>query len=335
MYEQMKNDFLMQLTNHSDLANDSIQQVLSCLDLAVYNYDISQKNTELISYNFELPSVVKTFIVCKSVEGYSKGTLYNYKIILSRFFTTIKKTPEQITTNDIRVYLYTYQQERHVSNRSLDKVRSAIAAFYNWLMLEGYVDKNPTATLSPIKYEKKPKAYCTQMDLEYLRRSCKTLKQKAILEFLYSTGCRVGELVVLKKSDIDWENKTVHLFGKGQKHRTSFLNAKAEVALKDYLLERNDNNEWLFVSDRKPYNQMHVSGVQKIIREIAKRANNNVAKKVTCHTLRHTCATTLANNDANLISIQKILGHSNIGVTMNYIHMSNDTVYADHLKAII
>ena len=201
--------------------------------------------------------------------------------------------------------------------------------------IEGYIDKNPTLAVNKIKYEKKPRKPCSQMDLEYLRMACKTLKQKAILEVLYSTGCRVGELVILKKSDIDWREKTVHLFGKGQKHRTSFLNAKAEVALKEYLNSREDDNEWLFVSDRKPHNQMHVSGIQKIMREMAVRAGDNVDKKVTPHVLRHTCASVLANNNANLTSIQQILGHSNINVTMTYIHTSLENAKADHLRTII
>ena len=283
MYEQMKNEFLMQLTNYSDLPNGLINQVLSCLDVAVYNYDIRQKETAIVPYNQELPPVAKTFIVCKSVEGYSKGTLYNYKTTLTNFFLTLKKLHEQVTAYDIPMYLYTYQQERGISNRSLDKIRGCISAFYKWMCVEGYIEKDPTIAIPVIKYEKKPKVPCTQIDLEYLRRACKTLKQKAILEFLYSTGCRVGELVVLKKSDINWQDKSVHLFGKGQKHRTSFLNAKAEVALKEYLDSRSDDKEWLFVSDRKPHDQMHVCGIQKIVRDISKRASSYTAKHVTPH----------------------------------------------------
>lgn len=335
MYEQMKNEFLMQLTNHSDLPNGLINQVLSCLDVAVYNYDIRQKETAIVPYNQELPPVAKTFIVSKSVEGYSKGTLYNQKTTLTNFFLHLKKSPEQVTANDIRVYLYTYQQERGISNRSLDKIRGYISAFYKWMCVEGYIDKDPTVAIPMIKYEKKPRVPCTQIDLEYLRRACKTLKQKAVLEVLYSTGCRVGELVILKKSDIDWTNKTVHLFGKGQKHRTSFLNAKAEVALKEYLDSREDNSEYLFVSDRKPHNPMHVCGMQKIIREISERANSNIAKKVTPHVLRHTMGTVLAENNVDIISIQKILGHTNINTTMTYIHKNMDSAKTDHLRSVI
>lgn len=335
MYEQMKNEFMMELKSNTLLNNEDLQSILNCLDYTMFNYDISKKETQIIPYNQELPQLAKTFIVCKSVEGYAEGTLYNHTRFLTKFFFAVQKAPELVTSNDIRVYLYMYQKERGISNRSLDKVRASISAFYHWMYMEGYVDKNPCMAIPNIKYEKKPKDACSQMDLEYLRRACVTLKQKAILEVLYSTGCRVGELVVLKKEDIDWNTKTVHLFGKGKKHRTSFLNAKAEVALKDYLKSRKDDNEWLFVSDRYPYEQMHVCGIQKIMRQMCERTNGLVTKNVTPHILRHTFASVAVNNNANITSVQKMLGHSNINTTTTYLHTTLENIHSEHIRTII
>lgn len=335
MYEQLKNDLLIILTNESKFSTEEIKSIIVCLDMVMNDYDVKKKEMSITVYNQELPPVVKMFIVCKSIEGFSEGTLYNYTKHLTNFFLTVQKSPEQITANDIRVYLYKYQQERGISNRSLEKVRSCISSFYSWMYIEGYIAKNPMLAVNKIKYEKKSKKPCSQTDLEYLRMACETLKQKAILEVLYSTGCRVGELVILKKEDIDWQEKTVHLFGKGKKHRVSFLNAKAEVALKEYLNSRKDNNEWVFVSDRKPYNQMHVSGIQKIIRDMAKRAGKNINKKVTPHVIRHTTATRMLENKANLSSIQAVLGHSNINTTMIYAHNTLENVKLEHNKAIV
>lgn len=335
MYEQFKNDLLMTLNNESDLSSTQIKSVISCLDLAMYNYEIHKKETAIVLYNQEIPYLVKTFIACKSIEGFSKGTLYNYTRFLKNFFFAVQKAPEQITTNDVRIYLYNYQKEREVSNRSLDKIRNCFSSFYYWMYSEGYIEKNPMLSIGKIKYNKKSKIPCSQADLEYLRMACKTLKQKAILEVLYSTGCRVGELVVLKKSDIDWHDKTVLLFGKGQKYRTSFLNAKAEVALKEYLNSRKDNEEWLFVSDRHPHGQMHVCGVQKIMRGIVERTGDNINKNVTCHILRHTTASRMLENGADLSSIQTILGHDNINTTMIYAHNTLEHVKNEHRKAIV
>lgn len=330
----MKNDFMMHLVNKCELDVDCMNAVLSCLDNAVFNYDVVRKETSIVPYGTIHP-LVQTFIVSKSVEGYADGTLYNYIRFLTKFFQYVQKAPEDVSPNDIRVYLYTYQKERGISNRSLDKVRASLAAFYKWMLVEGYIDKNPMVAIQPIKYEKKPKQSCTQMDLEYLRRACITLKHKAILEMLYSTGCRVGELVILQKSDIDWDKKTVHLFGKGKKHRISFLNAKAEVALREYLESRVDDGEYLFVSDRKPYNPMHVDGIQKIMRQMSERASSNMTHKVTPHILRHTMATRMVESNSDIIAVQRILGHSNINTTMTYIHSTMDNVQSAHIRAVV
>ena len=334
MYEQFKNEMLVELAKRG-IDNEQIMEAIECLDVVAYGYEIRKKETSIVPFNTELPELVKTFLVCKSVEGYSKGTLYNYGKILRNFFLRLQKTPEMVMANDIRVYLYTYQEERGISNRSLDKIRGCLSSFYKWMHVEGYIEKDPTMSIGKIKYDKKPRKPCTQMDLEYLRMACKTPKERAVLEVLYSTGCRVGELVILKKDDIDWKEKTVHLFGKGKKHRTGFLNAKAEVALKEYLNSRQDDKEWLFVSDRKPHDQMHTSGIQKNIRTIYSRAGANINKKVTPHVLRHTTATRMLENNADLTSIQAVLGHSNINTTMIYAHNTMESVKLDHRKAVV
>lgn len=335
MYDQLKNDFTMELYKRLNLDNEQLEVILDSLDYAAFNYEVQRKETQIVPYNQELPRLAKMFIVSKSVEGYSKGTLYNYTRFLTKFFFTVQKAPEQVTPNDIRVYLYMYQQERRISNRSLDKVRTCISGFYKWMLIEGYIDKDPCLAIKKIKYEKKSKEACSQIELEYLRKSCITLKQKAILEVLYSTGCRVGELVILKKDDINWNEKSIHLFGKGNKYRTSFINAKAEVALKEYLASRIDDKEWLFVSDRYPYDQMHVCGIQKIMRQICERAGEKVNKKVTPHILRHTMATRMVENNSDLVSVQKILGHNNINTTMTYVHSTLENAKTQHLNSIV
>ena len=335
MYKHFKNDLMLDLNKRFNYSAEDMQNFFTSLDLVLNNYTVSKNTPISTDDDLELPTLVQTYLTCKQLEGFAKGTIYNYTRALSLFFKTIKKLPEDVTTNDIRVYLYNYQQERKISNSSLEKIRCCLSSFYKWCVAEEYLEKNPVLPVKKIKFDKPQRKPCTQIDLEYLRLACNTPKQKAILETLYSTGCRVGELANLKKSDIDWQAKTVHLFGKGQKHRTSFLNAKAEVALKEYLKTRTDNNEFLFVSDRKPYNEMHVSGIQKIIREMAKRAGENLDKKVSPHILRHTTATRMLENNADITSIQAILGHENINTTMIYAHSTLGNVKMDHSKAVV
>lgn len=333
MYEQFKNQVLVLLSEH--FATNDIDVIAKNLDIAAHDYDITKKETSIVVYNSELPKLVKTYLVCKKLEGLSDQTLYNYGNYLRIFFLETQKSPEQITANDVRVFLYRYQEKRKVSNRTLDKYREYVSHFYQWACDEEYLDKNPTKSLKPIKYEIKPRQALSQIELEYIRRSCETLKEKSIIETLYSTGCRVSELAGLKKSDIDWNDKSVHLFGKGNKHRTSFLNAKAEVALKDYLDSRTDNNESLFVSDRKPYNPIKKDAIEKIVRNISRRSSNNVGKHITPHILRHTTATNAMRNGMPVEDISKLLGHSKIDTTMIYAKTSLANVQAGHKKYIV
>lgn len=333
MYEQFKTQLIMLLAN--DFSVEDISSITKNLDIVACNYDVTKKETGVAIYNSEAPELVKAYLVCKKIEGLSDQTLYNYGKCLQNFFFAVQKSPDQITANDIRIFLYQYQEQKKISNRTLDKYREYISHFYQWACSEEYVEKNPTINVRPIKYEVKPRQALSQIELEYIRKSCVTLKEKAIIEVLYSTGCRVSELAGLKKSDINWHDKTVHLFGKGSKHRTSFLNAKAEVAISEYLASRTDDDESLFVSDRKPYHPIKKDALEKIVRIISKRATDHVNKKVTPHILRHTTATTAIRNGMPVEDIRELLGHSKIDTTMIYAKTSIANVQAGHKKYII
>jgi site-specific recombinase XerD len=333
MYEKLKNQFALSLS--SIYSNEDIETILRKLDIVSYNYEIKQKETSITLYNYEMPEMVKIYLVCKKVEGLADGTLYNYGKTLENFFFQVRKTPDKISPNDIRVYLYHYQETKQISNRSLDKVRQVICGFFTWSNSEGYLERNPAITIKSIKYEKKERKPMSQIELEYIRQSCKTLREKAIVEFLYSTGCRVSELCCVKKSDIDWNSKSVHLFGKGKKHRTSYINAKAEVSLLAYLNTRNDDSEYLFVSERKPHGQLKKDAIEKVIRIIAQRASEYVDKPISPHVFRHTCASTALNNGMPIEDISCLLGHENISTTMIYSKISLDNVKNNHKKYVI
>ena len=332
MYEKFKNQFALLL---SDYSKEDITTILRKLDSIAYNYDFVQKETSVAVYNSEMPEMVKAYLVCKKIEGMSEGTLYNYGHCLQNFFLQMKKLPEQIQPNDIRVYLYRYQEIKGTSNRTLDKIRQMICSFFVWANAEGYLDKNPTITIKPIKYEKKERQPMSQIELEYIRKACNTAREKAIVEFLYSTGCRVSELCGVKKSDIDWNKKSVHLFGKNKKHRTSYINAKSEVTLLSYLESRNDCNEYLFVSEREPHEQLKKDAIEKIIRQIASRVSNNVNKPITPHIFRHTTASVSLQNGMPIEEISRLLGHESIATTTIYAKVALDSIQASHKKYVI
>lgn len=331
MYEKFKNQFILKLTEKFEA--EQIIEIVRLLDILSKDYDIIQKERSLIPYYSDIPEVVKIFIACKKIEGYSKGTLINYKNLLMNFFRYVDKPIEEVSTNDIRIFLYKYQEQRKISNRTLSKYQENLKAFFTWCYDEGYTEKNVSSKLSAIKYEVTPRQSLSQLELEEIRNSCESTRERAIIEFIYSTGCRVSELCDAKKSDIDWNEKSVHLFGKGSKHRTSFINAKAEYYLKQYLETRNDNNDYLFVSERFPHDKLKKCGVEKIIRGISNKSDLN--KNITPHVLRHTTATTALTNGMPINEIQKILGHESVNTTMIYAKTDLGNVKADHKKYII
>lgn len=334
MYNHFKSDFAQNLIG-LNLSADIMRAIMEQLDVASYNYEISRKNTEIVLYNEELPELAKRFLVTRKVEGLSDKTLYNYKKFLEIFFFFVKKAPEEVETDDITFFLYWYKRrdpEHEVSDRSMDKVLDCLRSFFKWLYYRRYIDFNPVAPIRSIKYEKKFREPLTEEELEIVRRCCCTPKEKALVEIFFSTGCRVGEIVNMKRSDVDWNDRTVHIVGKGKKHRTGFLNVKSMFALKDYLNSREDSNEYLFVSDRQPHEQMHTCGVQKIIRNLAKRAN--LSKPLSPHIFRHTTATIMLNRGASLQDIQIVLGHEGIETTLNYAKVNIKHVQDEHRKYV-
>lgn len=299
------------------------------------NFEIHKKETSLAIYNEDLPEVVKIYLVCKKVEGLSQQTLDTYLRMLRLFFREINKPLQEITTNEIRLYLFSYQQQRGCSNRSLDKYRQYLACFFSWATDNGYLQRNPMCTIPAIRYEKKSRENLTHLELEYLRQSCRTLREHAVVEFLYSTGCRASELCGVKLSDVDWNARTVHILGKGSKHRVSFINAKAEVAVKSYLKSREDDSEYLFVTERKPYRQLKRDALEKIIRAISSRLSGEVSKRVTPHILRHTTATLALQSGMPITDVSKFLGHEKIDTTMIYVHASMNDIQVGHKKFVV
>ena len=190
-------------------------------------------------------------------------------------------------------------------------------------------------TIQAIRYEKKPRQNLTQLELEYLRTGCQTSRDRAIIEFLYSTGCRVSELAGVKKSDIDWSTKTVHLFGKGKKHRSSYINAKAEVTLSSYLNSRNDDCDFLFCTERKPIRGLQREAIEKIVRNISTRSMEKTQKHVTPHILRHTTATIALQSGMPIEDISRLLGHEKIDTTLIYAHTLEESVREGHRKYIV
>ena len=331
MREKLRNDLLVLMDDY--LEPDKLREVVPMLESILSNYEIKKRETEIIVYGSDIPETVKTYIVAKKISGLSANSLYLYLMVLTDFFKTVCKKPEKVSANDIRVYLYQYQKEHNISNRTLDSKRTIICGYFNWMALEEYITKNPAVNIQPIKYERIHKKAMTQLDLEKVRLACKTKRDKAIVEMLYSTGCRVTELERLNISDINFDTKEVILFGKGDKHRISYINAKAEVALKDYLSIRTDNNPALIVYDREPYDRLKKSGIENAVKKIMESVTD-VTTHVTPHIFRHTTATTALDRGMDVVAVSRLLGHERVETTMEYITTDSSSMKDKHTNYI-
>ena len=315
------------------IPDSELKVILQELMMFTENYDISEKETSIAQYKDVVPQCYKAYMVAKKIEGMSSESLKTYNYYLMDFFQHIDKTIEKLTTNDIRIYLYKMQERTGITNRTLDGKRLVINTFLNWCEKEGYISKNPCERISPIKFEVKPREPLSDIELELVRDACENIREKALLETLFSTGARVSEIANLKLLDIDFKNKEVHLFGKGNKHRTSFINAKMEVYLKKYLETRNDDSEYVFVSKIKPYNALTKRGIEIIISNIGKRSG--IGRPVFPHLIRHSTASVSLNRGMSVAELQEMLGHSKIDTTMIYAKINSDSVKFSHKKYII
>lgn len=332
MSGNLERDLLAKLDGK--LSDEDIKTVLSELRSCTVDYDIQKRNTDLMPYDGTIPNAYKAFIVAKRIEGLSEATLKSYHYCLIKFFQNIGKSIADITVDDIRFYLFTLQQHSKMGNRTLDTQRIILNSFFSWCYSEEYLPVNPCSRVEPFKYEVKLREPLTDYEMEMIRDACRDYKDRAIIEVLYSTGCRISELMRLKLTDIDYETKEVHLFGKGKKHRVSYLNAKAEFMLKKYIEnERKGDSEYIFVISRKPYTPIKMQGLQDRVRKIGKLAGLN--RNLYPHLLRHTVTSDAANRGMPIPELQQMLGHVKISTTMIYAHISQENVKHDHKKYII
>lgn len=335
--ETIRNELFAALTEKKIVESNKAQDIICELDKILSNFDIDRKCTDIITNPDPIPPKLKEYIAVKIMEGRSRQTAELYKTYLVKFFEWARKSPEEIQTNDIRMFLYWYQNERpgkkKISNRSLETVRSVISYFFGWMQDCEYMIRNPAKPLKPIKYEKRHKAAMTRKDLVSIESVCKTAREKAIIETLYATGCRIGELVKIKKSDISWDTHEISVIGKGSKRRTTWINDRAELAIKEYLLSRQDDCDALFVSAIRPYRSLTTSGMRNIIENVGVRTD--VSVKPTPHVYRHTTATLALKGGMSVVQVKEMLGHENISTTMQYLDIDQSSVKAAHEKYVV
>lgn len=274
---------------------------------------------------------LKMFLAAKTIEGCSKRTIQYYRVTIEKMLTVMNQPIRKITTEDMRSYLSQYQEWNGCSKVTVDNVRRNISSFFSWLEEENYILKSPMRRIHKIKTNQQVKEIITDEDIERLRDSCSCKRDLAMIDLLYSTGIRVGELVNLNISDVDFEARECVVFGKGGKERKVYFDAKSKLHLQAYLSSRVDDNEALFVTLDAPHDRLKISGVEIRIRSLG-RSNNMT--RIHPHKFRRTMATRAIDKGMPIEQVQKILGHSQIDTTMQYAMVNQSNVKSSHRKYI-
>lgn len=272
---------------------------------------------------------LKMFLAAKRIEGCSERTIKYYKTTVEHLLSHTEVSVRKITTEEIRDYLSNYQKQNNCSNVTIDNVRRNISSFFSWLEEEDYILKSPMKRIHKIKTKTVVKSTISDEGIEMLRDNCKEKRDLAIIDLLYSTGIRVGELVNLNIDDVDFEGRECVVYGKGDKERRVYFDAKTKVHLKEYIENRTDDNTALFVTLDAPYDRLKISGVEIRLRKLGRELN---LERIHPHKFRRSMATRAIDKGMPIEQVQKILGHSQIDTTMQYAMVNQNNVKSAHQK---
>ena len=280
----------------------------------------------------DLKKRISYYLGAKRIDGLSPRTLANYKYTLDMFSERMNKSVSKITADDIRGYISYLSEARGLRETSLQTHISVLRAFFSWLLMEERIKKNPMLKIRSLKLDKKNARQALSVEeLERLRDACKGYREKALVEFLVSTGCRLSEVAQLNVADLDFNNRSVTVTGKGNKERPVYFSIRARLMLQEYIKERK-GGEGLFVSSKTPYLPLKPRAIQRIIHGLSVRAGLDA--RVHPHLLRHTFATHALNSGMDVTAIQQLLGHENISTTQIYAAMNEDVIRHQYNKYV-
>ncbi len=274
---------------------------------------------------------LKVFLDAKKIEGCSERTIEYYRKTIEHLIGIVTTPVRKITTEEMREYLADYQKRGGCSNVTVDNIRRNISSFFSWLEEEDYILKSPMKRIHKIKTKTVVKSVISDETIEKLRDRCTEIRDLAMIDLLYSTGMRVGELVRLNKDDVNLEYRECIVYGKGEKERRVYFDAKAKVHLKEYLDCRTDDNDALFVTLNSPHKRLKISGVEIRIRELGRSVSS---ERIHPHKFRRTMATRAIDKGMPIEQVQKILGHSQIDTTMQYAMVNQTNVKNSHQKIL-
>ncbi len=280
----------------------------------------------------DLRKRITSFLAAKKIDGLSAKTLKNYREMLGAFAAQVDKPAARVTADDVREYIGYLAGERRLKDSSIQTHINTLRSFFGWLDSEDLIKRNPTRKIKSLKIDRaKSRRPLTQEQLERLRDGCRSYREKALVEFLVSSGCRLGEIVGLRADAVDWQGRSVVVLGKGNKERTVYFSVRAKLMLQEYLAQRKGGDA-LFASSRAPYEPMQARGVERILQQIGERAGE--ARRVHPHLLRHTFASNALNAGMDITIIQHLLGHTDPKTTLIYAELAPRTVKYEYERIV-
>ena len=316
-----------------NIINSIIQRMLPLLDNSqlkhlqiVLTEELSEKGSK-----DEQTNIIEIFLAAKRIEGCSEKTISYYKMTINAMQNAVNKPILNISTEDLRVYLTSYQNQKNSSKITIDNIRRILSSFFSWLEDEDYIIKSPVRRIHKIKTCSNIKETYKDEELEKMRDSCRETRDLAIVDMLASTGMRIGEMVLLNKSDINFAERECVVFGKGSKERIVYFDARTKIHLQNYLKSRKDNNPALFVSLANPHNRLKINGIESRLKVLGKSLG---IERVHPHKFRRTLATMAIDKGMPIEQLQQLLGHQRIDTTLQYAMVKQSNVKLAHKKFI-
>lgn len=305
--------------------NEKLQEVLQ---YTFVNYDVIENKKQ---DNNSEQNYMELFLSAKRIEGCSEKSLKYYKSTIETMLDELQKGVKRIVTDDIRRYLTEYQEKKKSSKVTIDNIRRILSSFFSWLEDEDYILKSPVRRIHKVKTGTNIKETYSDEALELMRDNCTELRDLAIIDMLASTGMRVGEMVLLNRNDIDFNERECIVFGKGGKERIVYFDARTKIHLQNYLKSRTDDNPALFVSLKSPHERLKIGGVEVRLREYGKKLG---LQKAHPHKFRRTLATMAIDKGMPIEQLQQLLGHRKIDTTLQYAMVKQSNVKIAHRKYI-
>lgn len=326
MKQKIINEIIQEMTPF--LNNSQLSKLNEAMNYNLRNYKISFNEENI---DFQKDNLVELFLSAKRIEGCSEKSLKYYKATIDTMLLQLNKDICCITTEEIRLYLTEYQKKRNSSKVTIDNIRRILSSFFSWLEDEDYILKSPVRRIHKVKTTTNIKETYTDEELEIMRDNCNELRDLAMIDMLSSTGMRVGEMVLLNREDIDFNERECVVFGKGNKERIVYFDARTKIHLQNYLNERQDSNPALFVTLHKPFNRLKINGIEARLRGFGKSLGIN---KVHPHKFRRTLATAAIDKGMPIEQLQQLLGHKRIDTTLQYAMVKQSNVKIAHRKYI-